>query len=396
MAVPSATAVLVVGMHRSGTSALAGVLGKLGVPLGDHLLAAGNDNPRGYWEHQDVVLVHERLLQRLGSRWDDLRALPRHWLESDAAREAAVAIGDIVDRDFSAAPLWAIKDPRLCRVLPLWRDVLQQRHIRPVVLFMVRQPGEVSASIAARNHWQPLVGTLLWLRYMVEAVAASAMLAREVVLYDTLLADPISAVATALARFGVDVGADVSEQQRGSIARFVDLAERHHTSLGAQDVSSGIAAIAGQFYEVLVSIAQGRAGWDAADRIVSAFHRQWERDGAGIDAVADMAAQIEQDWQWTKAENYRLDSALTAQIRWSEDAQARYEALTQRADNLQQQVREVSALLEQSVAERAALAAELRNVRESASWRAMRALRSAFRLFKSRAGRVIGSMRKPR
>ena len=60
------TALVVLGMHRSGTSALTGMLHRLGVALGEHLMPATNDNPRGYWEHADIVKVHERLMAALG------------------------------------------------------------------------------------------------------------------------------------------------------------------------------------------------------------------------------------------------------------------------------------------------------------------------------------------
>ena len=325
MVAPPQTAILIVGMHRSGTSALAGIVGKLGVPLGDRLLAPGSDNPKGYWEHQDVVALHERLLNRLGSRWDDVRALPDGWLESEAAREAAVAISDIISRDFPGNPVWAVKDPRICRVLPLWLEVLQKHHIRPVVLFMVRKPSEVSASIEARNHWHPLVGKLLWLRYMAEAVTASSTLPREVVLYDDLLVDPISLVTKAFAGLGVEVGAEVSGQQRKVIADFVDASDRHHTSAGAEVSSSKVEAISEELYESLVAVAHGANRWNSVDEIVVGFHREWQRVGACVDAVAGMAARVEQGLRLAEAESFRLNSALLAQIRWSEEAQAKHE-----------------------------------------------------------------------
>ncbi len=327
MATPPPTAVLIVGMHRSGTSALAGLVGKLGVPLGERLLAAGSDNPKGYWEHEDVVALHERLLSRLGSRWDDVRALPDGWGESEAAQEASSAIGEVISRDFSGNVLWAIKDPRLCRVLPLWVEVLQQHQIRPVVLFMVRNPREVAASIEARNHWHPLVGKLMWLRYMTEALTASSELPREVVLYDDLLADPIPVVTKAFTRLGVKAGSAISVQQRKVIADFVDVADRHHTTLAVDGSGSELDAIAEQLYESLVAIAHGANRWSSADKIIARFHREWQKNGAGVDAMADMAARIDQCLRSKEADNFRLHSELAAQIRWSEEAKAKHEML---------------------------------------------------------------------
>lgn len=321
------TAVLVAGMHRSGTSALAGVLSKLGIPLGDRLLEPAGDNPKGYWEHQDVVMVHERLLAGLGSRWDDVRALPDNWLESEPARHAAAAIDEIITRDFLDKSVWAVKDPRLCRMLPLWFEVLSKHETRPVVLFMVRKPSEVSASIETRNCWRPLVGKLLWLRYMTEAVAASRDVSRGVVLYEDLLMDPVSTVTTALSLLGTPVGQGLSPEGREAVAGFVDISDRHHTNPDSEESPTVFDTLAGELYESLVGVARGSKRWNAVEQATEAFDREWRRSGACVDAVADMAARIEADMQEAKVEKQRVTSALNAQISWSEEAQAKLEAL---------------------------------------------------------------------
>src|SRR5579862_2834876 len=95
------TAIVVLGMHRSGTSALAGMLHGLGVALGPRLMAATADNPRGYWEHIDVVAVHHQLLAALGGAWNDFRPLPAGFAGSEAAVEAREKLAAILQRDFS-------------------------------------------------------------------------------------------------------------------------------------------------------------------------------------------------------------------------------------------------------------------------------------------------------
>ena len=69
-------ALIVLGMHRSGTSALAGSLRFLGVNLGEYLLEPNQSNIVGYFEHQSIYQIHEKLLQELNSSWDDVRNLP--------------------------------------------------------------------------------------------------------------------------------------------------------------------------------------------------------------------------------------------------------------------------------------------------------------------------------
>src|SRR4249919_4299322 len=103
------TAILVLGMHRSGTSALTRVLNLHGVALGDNLMDPAPDNPSGFWENRDVVDMHDRLLAGLDRGWQDPRPLPRAWLRSRAAQQAEKRIAEIIDRNFAGQALWAIK-----------------------------------------------------------------------------------------------------------------------------------------------------------------------------------------------------------------------------------------------------------------------------------------------
>lgn len=183
------TAVFVLGMHRSGTSALAGLLSHLGVTLGDRLMPASPDNPKGYWEHRDVVPVHDGLLHGLGSRWDDIRPLPPGWEDGDAAGEAARRLQAILRRDFGGIPLWGLKDPRLCRLMPLWAPLLRAEGIEARFVLALRNPREVAASLRSRDGMSPARAALLWLRHVLEAERASRGQRRGIVHYEDLLSE---------------------------------------------------------------------------------------------------------------------------------------------------------------------------------------------------------------
>src|SRR6516225_10357393 len=105
-ALEGSTAVIVLGMHRSGTSALAGALHHLGVELGEHLMPASPDNQRGYWEHRDIVAVNHRLMAELGAAWDDIRPLPASWERGEVALRSSASLASIMTRDFAQASLW--------------------------------------------------------------------------------------------------------------------------------------------------------------------------------------------------------------------------------------------------------------------------------------------------
>ena len=140
----ASTAILVLGMHRSGTSALTAALHGLGASLGGELVAANHDNPGGYFENAAAVTAHETLLAELDRGWEDLRDMPEGWLHAPAAEQARDAIRALLAEQFGEASLWALKDPRMCRLLPLWQPLLAEAGVQAKYLFVLRHPDEVA------------------------------------------------------------------------------------------------------------------------------------------------------------------------------------------------------------------------------------------------------------
>jgi len=182
-------AIFVLGMHRSGTSALTGVLSLLGVELGNRLMPAQADNELGYWEHADIVDVHDRLLKTLKARWDEPFSLPYEWWLDERVAPFRQEIIEILQRDFGQSLLWAVKDPRLCRLLPLWLPIIKSMGYVPKFIFIVRHPKEVSSSLAFRNGLPVWKSELLWLKYMLDAERDSRGCSRVFVGYRPLLDD---------------------------------------------------------------------------------------------------------------------------------------------------------------------------------------------------------------
>lgn len=182
-------AIMVLGMHRSGTSAFSGVLSLMGVDLGSRLLPATPANASGYWEHEEVVAVHDSLLMALGSKWDDPRGLPAGWQTSDAAAGHRTKLRQIIERDFGASPLWALKDPRLCKLLPLWIPLLDEIGCEPVWVLLARHPSESIRSLETREGFLREKSELLWLRHTLDAERETRDRNRVVITFDQLLGD---------------------------------------------------------------------------------------------------------------------------------------------------------------------------------------------------------------
>ena len=251
---------LILGMHRSGTSVLAGTCRLLGADLGDRMMAAGSDNVMGFWEHDDIVRIHDELLERLGYAWDDVRALPEKWWVYEIIRPQRQALLEILKRDFSGAGLACIKDPRLCRLLPLWQDILNELGWKACYLIATREPAEIIASLKARNGFPEEKSALLILRYLMDAERASRGEPRAFIDYAAFLSDWRATLKPVWSKLGLhwpadDAGLDLQAE------KFIHKELRHHRS-DSSALTGELGRLSANAYKAL--LVAGKRGTDPA------------------------------------------------------------------------------------------------------------------------------------
>lgn len=303
--------ILVLGMHRSGTSALTGALGRLGVELGKELLEPTDDNPKGYFENARVVAAQEELFEALRQPWHDPRALPDGWSDSTAAGRARDALTGVVGELFANADVVAVKDPRNCRVVPLWLEVAASVHARPGAVLMIRHPNEVAASLQRRDGLSRSRAHLLWIRYLLDAERATRGTPRAFVSYEALLEDwrgEIGRIGSALGLALVPAGATADMDQ------FLDASLRNHAAVQVVGDESPFESLAMALYALALRCAADPehvavAEFDAigGDVDKSAAHY--------FDAVEDCIAielplQLEDELKRQGRDKTRIDMAL--------------------------------------------------------------------------------------
>jgi GT2 family glycosyltransferase len=183
--------IVVLGMHRSGTSSVAGLLARMGVSAGnDADLLIGPDNPKGHYE---LARLHEACLRRLDAAGGDWKHPPAAAPGSaiDAFRSDVAMLLETLEPQRP----WLIKEPRLCL---LARELLPLL-TRPVFVHVVREPIAVAASLAARDGLDPARALALWEHYTRAAFAASRGWSRVLVDYAELIADPLGGARRLLA-----------------------------------------------------------------------------------------------------------------------------------------------------------------------------------------------------
>lgn len=230
-------ALLVLGMHRSGTSALTGLLIRLGAQGPQALMPPNESNPLGYWESSAFAAFNERLLASNGSRWDAWTRVGPTWFDSAAAVEFASELRTLLEQEFGDVPLFVIKDPRICRFVPFWLRVLRVENIAPAAIIPVRSPLEVACSLEARDGLTRQHSLLMWLRHVLDAEFETRNITRSLVRYRDLLKDWRVAAGTISADIGVDWPGR-SGAADAEIAEFLSPELRHHAiGIEALDVA---------------------------------------------------------------------------------------------------------------------------------------------------------------
>jgi hypothetical protein len=224
------TAVIVLGMHRSGTSALAGMLSMLGIQFGKSLFPPRADNPKGFWEHREIVDLNDRLLMALGSTWDDIRLPPSSWWCDEGLLPFRAQISQTLRRDFTTARLWGIKDPRLCRLVPLWSDLLDQLGCRICFILIHRHPLEVAHSLRRRDGFDVRKSGLLWLQHNLLSEMWTRGQPRLFVSYDQILEHP-DAMSVKISDLISQPAELLAPQQMDAVRGFLSADLRHNHSV---------------------------------------------------------------------------------------------------------------------------------------------------------------------
>jgi GT2 family glycosyltransferase/glycosyltransferase involved in cell wall biosynthesis/cell division septum initiation protein DivIVA len=180
---------LVVGMHRSGTSAVGRLLSNMGIPTADSgaLIGADSHNRLGHFEIRALTDFNDDLLAELGGHWaapppPGTDATQRQMAESDWGDRARVLLDTYLPNES-----WYWKDPRLSLLLPFWTTIIGTE---TCVLFVHRTPDTVAASLAARNGFSRELSLALWKRYVFGAAADLDQATCFAIAFDSLVEQP--------------------------------------------------------------------------------------------------------------------------------------------------------------------------------------------------------------
>ncbi len=291
--------VFVLGMHRSGTSALARILNLMGLYFGGENVNTGRseENLKGFWERRDVRTLNDTILFNAGCDWDRVSTLNLDALPEDSKDAYRSMATDIV-MNMDAHRPWFMKEPRFCVLFPIWRAATEV----PVCIHIHRNPLEVSSSLKSRNDTSIRVGLALWELYNVRALEASAGVPRLFLSYEALMKKPVQTVESIHAALAEQGSYRLRMPSERELASFLDekLHRQHESveSLRAVATGSQLAlydhlegatsnpdAVATPVLsnDSLDTLGKYEEGIDVADRIESANVRQRQRSAANLE-----------------------------------------------------------------------------------------------------------------
>lgn len=181
--------ILILGCHRSGTSLIAGALQCFGVELGPRADWRGPDNEKSFNEDQDVLALHESMLKATHQRWYDRKLMP---VPITARHNFGILAHGLLAERLERFPLFAIKEPRMCRLLPLWKPVFAAVGTEVSIIHAVRHPVAVARSLEARNAIPLDHALALWLDHVRRAQIDSDPLWPSVVVdYNRFMDSPL-------------------------------------------------------------------------------------------------------------------------------------------------------------------------------------------------------------
>jgi hypothetical protein len=204
----------------------------MGVYLGppQSIVKPSQDNLKGYWEHQALTNLNERILARLGGSWHEPPELTSGWQFRPDLREFREEAHRIVRKEFGGKRLWGWKDPRTCLTLPFWQSLLP----RMSYVICYRNPIDVARSLGIRDGFTFKKSSDLWLTHVTLSLRHTSGKHRILIPYDDLMNNP-GRWLRALCEF---LKIQRTRRLQMNVTEFMDRKLQHHHTPVADNLTS--------------------------------------------------------------------------------------------------------------------------------------------------------------
>jgi hypothetical protein len=308
---------IVVGMHRSGTSVAMEVLSKLGLYPGskEELIPGDQNNEEGYWENRHFVDLNDSILYAFNLHSYEMRSLPNNWREHPQAEGLTARLRNAIETSYKGQELWGWKDPRTTLVLPVVRTVFEELELRPRFLLVIRHPLDSAKSMNRRDPNIAIPTALgMWQHYTLTALRDLPCEDTHVVFYQDLVDDPCASLTPLVRSLPISPPSDDRwEAARGVIRRDLIHSRTHSEELGWPEPG-----ILGDFFAFVRTLrAQPDEYHAGAHREqIDALWQRWEEYGLMRSYVAPMMNILRLSWQRPDGKRQGLGLAYYGNWNW--------------------------------------------------------------------------------
>jgi hypothetical protein len=270
--------IIVVGMHRSGTSAITRGLKVLGVDLGDRLISSiENNNEKGFWEDIEINSLNNEILQVLGSAWHYLSPIQSDDIEVLRKNGYFLRARALLCQKINDAPIFGFKDPRVSKLLPFWQEVFSQCQLDVSYVWAIRNPLSVAESLAKRDDFDKAKSHLLWLNYAIVILSETAGEKIILVDYDRLMQSPDFELKRIAKQFDLKI---VPLEMQNYVTEFLDK-KLQHSIYGINDLllDKFCPPLVHEIYTELLEVASDKKNIDdlSLKKKVSIWSDEFER-----------------------------------------------------------------------------------------------------------------------
>lgn len=262
--------VVVLGMHRSGTSVVTRGLQALNVSLGSNLMSpADGENEKGFWEDMDVHNLNEKLLNKLGASWDSIKSINKTDLFHADLDEERLLATKFLEEKVKNIDIFGFKDPRCSILLPFWQSIFEKLKLEVNYVIVLRNPLSVSKSLFERNEFSSEKALFLWEMYQISAIDYTNHGKRLIVEFDEIL-DNTKYQLERMATFLDISGPGENQTLFESYADEFVSNELRHNNCQVSDLNDSVPLVVTKTYMLLHEIAM-----DKIEFSDEKFTKQW-------------------------------------------------------------------------------------------------------------------------
>ena len=292
------TCILIVGMHRCGTSATAGCLFHTGFSVGKNPMESNAFNKKGHFENLILYRFNEELLETISASWKTTICLPEKWWLEDRIINKKTRLIEIIREEFQGNENIVIKDPRISKLLPFYLAALKELKIEPKIVINIRDPFEVASSLKNRDNLSVPNSLNIYTDYILSSIKLSDPFDAVILNYNALLEDPINTLEQVLNNLNINV----SVKNTSGIKDFIEPKLKHQINetngkSHYKDYSSRL------YYELQKHALKNIRRLDISDieDIGSRFYKEFKFYN-GIESEQKLVINIESDNRATKFE----------------------------------------------------------------------------------------------